>query len=366
MLLAGPAMAQDDVPSPAWQGVWQGTIGKLPVRACFQKNTPDYSFGSYYYLAHKRAIQLVHRNDGSWLEGDDLQRATGRWVLADSSGTTLSGEWRHAGKRLSIALTRVPLTGDAAGQPCGSDAYVQPRVAPVRVTERPRKTGGLGWTELTYDVGPGFGDVHISSFGYPSTQPGDPAINAELRVNPAKRGEDNPADYLACMENALGSLGIDGDFHFSYTPHMLTPDYVVARENAGGFCGGAHPYMYEFWKVWRRHDGKPVRLADWLGPAAKEASASGDDYDGTFAQVRPALIHLAMHHMNVGGRECREAVASTSFWYLGLDRRGLLMAPSLPHVYQGCAGDAVIPFTEVAPFLSPEGRQGIERLKSGT
>lgn len=66
-----------DPPQPAWQGVWQGTVGTLPVRACLIRD--DYSHSFYYYLGRLRPI-LLEQQGGSrlWLEDAGAPRKTAR------------------------------------------------------------------------------------------------------------------------------------------------------------------------------------------------------------------------------------------------------------------------------------------------
>src|SRR4030095_12522938 len=68
---AGPS-EQDRwaAPPASWEGVWQGTIGTLPIHICLN-NTPYMNQGAYYYDAHKTLIRLDLSEDGKeWLEGD--------------------------------------------------------------------------------------------------------------------------------------------------------------------------------------------------------------------------------------------------------------------------------------------------------
>lgn len=63
--------AADPTP-PVWQGVWQGTIGSFPVRAClaWDRIGPGDAFGSYYYLSRLRTIRLEQQGTSKiWIEG---------------------------------------------------------------------------------------------------------------------------------------------------------------------------------------------------------------------------------------------------------------------------------------------------------
>ncbi|MGN6357694.1 MAG: hypothetical protein ACTHLU_09475 [Novosphingobium sp.] len=354
-LLAALVLSPSAQAAPAWHGVWQGTIGTLPVRACLQQRSEDYSNGSYYYLSRLQPIPLSREDDGGWSE----ENGSGRWTVT-SAGDRLTGTWRGGGKSLPIALTRVAVApGDE--DPCGSQAYIAPRLRPVKIVTKPARKDGFAYSELVYDVGSSFPEVGISSFAYPPTRPGDAAINAALRLDPTK--PEGEADYLGCMKMALASGGRDGDFQFSYAPDLVTPAYLSVAASSGGFCGGAHPDESLWHRVFDRASGRQVDLAGWLTP---RGVAPGDgERNSSIRLITPALRALALKHFPFGRGEdadCREAVSDEDYWEIALTRRGLAFTPSLPHVVQACEDAAVVPFADLAPFLSPAGRTGIARL----
>jgi hypothetical protein len=359
-LLAGLILPAAVQAAPAWHGVWQGMIGTLPVRACLQQRTEDFSNGSYYYLSRMAPIALSREADGTWSEeADGAAASSGQWTIASAESGRLTGIWRAGGKTLPIALTRVPVSA-ADEDPCGTTAYIAPRLRPVKVTSKPASKDGFVFIELTYDVGPNFPDIAITSFAYLPSRPGDRAIIAALRLDPAK--PEGEADYAGCMKMSLASLGRDGDFGFSYAPDLVTADFLSVAANSGGFCGGAHPDESAWHLTFDRVSGRRIDLARWFtarGVVPGEAAAA-------IHQITPALRALALKHYPFGKGEdadCREAVAGEEYWDIALGRRGAAFVPSLPHVVQACEDAAVVPFAELAPFLSAEGREGIVRLR---
>ena len=357
--MAVPASAQ--AASPPWHGVWQGTIGTLPVRACLQQRSEDYSNGSYYYLSRMKPIALSHEDDGSWAEEADGGAATGKWAVAGVTGGRLTGTWRSGSKALPIALTRVAVP---AGEedPCGAAAFIAPRLKPVQVRSKPARKDGFAYIELTYDVGSNFSDIVISSFSFPPTRPGDAAINAALRLDPAKPGSD--ADYAECMRMSLASLGRDGDFTFSYTPALVTSEFLSVEANSGGFCGGAHPDESTTHVIFDRATGRRIDLTRWFTP--RGVLPDEGEEGASIHRLTPALRALVLRHYPFGKGEdadCKEAVSGEDYWDIALDRRGIAFAPSLPHVAQACEDSAVVPFAELAAFLSPAGKAGAARVK---
>jgi hypothetical protein len=359
LVLTSPAAAAD----PAWHGVWSGTIGTLPVQVCLQApfEGSDYSHGSYFYLSRKQPIPLSREADGSWSE-TDAGKETGRWTVVPQGRDRLTGQWRSGKRNLPVALKRVAFDDAAGDGPCGSRAYVAPRVSPIKIVRKPETSGGFAYTKLTYDVGPSFSDVTIESFAFPETRPGDRAINAALLYDPAKPEGD--ADYVGCAASAAGSLGGDGEFIATRGLELITREFLVVQENSGGFCGGAHPdYGYQ-WRVWDRQSGKPVALAAWLNDKAiaERPEPAGEGGADSSAQITPALRRIALRHIGKIETECRETLDQADYWSFGLAAGGLVMTPSLPHVAAACGADAVVPFAEVAPFLTPSGKAQVARF----
>lgn len=359
MLLA-PASA-GAASAPAWHGVWQGTIGTLPVRACLQQRGSGFANGSYFYLSRLRPIPLSREADGQWTEEvDGAGPSTGRWTVRSAQADRLVGTWRGGGKALPIALRAVPLT-EADESPCGSGAFIAPRLRPVRITPQPANHTGFAYTELTYDVGPSFPDVSISSFAYPANRAGDAAINTALRIDPAS--PEGPADYAGCMKQALGSLGRDGDFHIRYAPDLVTPEFLSVAVSSGGFCGGAHPFDGTWHLLFDRVSGERIDLSRWFTSLGFSAGQTEDA--ASVRRITPELRALALDRFPFGRGEdaqCRAVVSEADYWNLSLQHRGISFTPSLPRVVQACADAALVPFAELAPFLSGEGRQGAARL----
>ena len=355
MLLAAPVHA--DTPRPAWEGVWRGTIGTLPVLACLAQRSDSWNMGSYYYLNKLTPIPLNRETDGSWTEHGGSGEVTGKWTLGVGAGGRLSGQWKAGAKDLPVSLTRVAAAASDDG-PCASDAFFAPRVRPVRQSTKPARKDGFAYTEVTYNVGPSFPDVSLSSFSYPEAQPGDRAINAFLRLNPAKPGD--PAEYLPCLQSSLASTGSDSEFAFSYTPGLVTRDFVSVAVDSGGTCGGAHPDEAQWHITLDRQTGRKIDLASWFTRAGFLPRSPNEG--GEIRQIMPALRRLVLSRFRFAEAECREAVAMEDYWAIGIARGGIAFQPNLPHVAAACADSAVVPFAALNPFLSPVGKQGAAKL----
>lgn len=344
-------------------GVWQGTIGTLPVRACLTRDEDGkWGTGSYFYLSKLRPLRLEAADEGAdMVERSTLgaEREGARWRLTPGGADALGGEWHSGSRTLPIALRRVPAATSDDG-PCASDAFLAPRLRPLRVTSAPAAQGTLRYTKLAYSPGPAFPDIELASFAIPETQPGDKAINAAVRLDPAR--PDSPGDYLSCVRQALAQTGTDGDYFAELTPSALPGDYLSAEVSIGWSCGGAHPDNAAYSLTFDRRTGREIRLASWLGPSA--AIPSGSDERGRSVRVTAALRILLLKRFpfDPQAAECRDSVAEEDYWTIALMPKGLGFTPQLPHVVQACEDTAVVSFGELAAFLTPAGREGAARL----
>lgn len=357
LIATPPARAASD------QGVWQGAIGTLPVRVCLTRGEDGkWRTGSYFYLSKLKPLRLEAADQGSDLvERETLgaEREGARWRVVAKGADVLGGEWRSGARTLPIALRRVPAAASDDG-PCASDAFLAPRLRPLRVTSAPATQGALRYTKLTYSPGPAFPEVNLESFAIPEVLPGDKAINGAVRLDPAKR--DSPGDYLSCVRQALAQTGTDGDYFAQLTPSAVPGDYLSAQVSIGWSCGGAHPDSASYNLTFDRRSGREVRLATWLQPTAVTQPSSPDS--GHLVRVTPAFrrVLLKRFPFDPQAAECRESVADETYWTIALTATGLGFAPQLPHVVQACEETAMVPFGELAPFLTPAGREGTSRL----
>lgn len=345
-----------DPPPPVWQGVWQGTIGALPIRACLQRRTPDYAFGSYYYLSKLRSIRLDQQNGSTvWSEGEVSGRKP-RWTFRNVGGALLTGAWSDGARTLPFRLTRLPGTDTDTG--CGDARYNAPRLRPVTVRSAPARQDGIAYTKLSFDVGPGFDGVVIRTFALPGGDAATRRINARLRrgmTSDPRRG-----DWWECLAGSLDSHGSDGDYDDRIAPTLVTARWVAAREGSGTECGGAHPNFGETSLTFDRRTGAEVDLHDWLNAGAVERDASSEP---AIVTIRPALRRAIIAHAGEMEPECRAAAQDEGFWDIGLARAGLRFTPFMPHVLTPCAEPVLVPWSALRPFLGPAGRAGLATLR---
>lgn len=343
-----------DPPPPAWQGVWAGTIGTLPVRACLARRGDAYAVGSYYYLSKLRPIRLEQQGGSKlWLEGwsSSTGPAQPRWTFDAVGAQLLTGTWADGPRALPFRLTRV--TGANTDEPCGSAAFMAPRLRPIRATTARASRDGIAYSRITYHPGPAFEEVSLQSFAMPGSNPATQRINAALRRHIAVEGA--AADWRACVAGQLNSMGEDGVYAASITPRMITARWLAAAMDEGGDCGGPHPNSSTTSLLFDRTTGAETALEDWLNATGIQRHRDGDR---GYHTIRPALRSVVLRHAGAIEADCRGPVEEEEFWDIGLARTGLSFTPMLAHVVQACAESTVVPWTALTPFLNDAGRAG--------
>jgi hypothetical protein len=352
--LSAPAGAAE---GPAWHGVWQGTIGTLPVRACFADKEYG-SEGAYYYLRHLRAIPLeqLEKRGSAWVEQDGRDPKRPRWTFK-VVGAILSGTWSDGRGSLPFRLTRMP--GLKPGQPaCGSLLFNQPRLKRAPIVMGQARIDGVRYTKLTFRPGPQFPDVEIVTFALDRPGPAAQRINQRLRE--PLRGPAERSEWFRCMRTSLAATARDGDYHVGIEPVMASGRWLAARHWQEGSCGGASPFNSTASRTFDLSSGAEVALQNWLNGRAIARGAAGP---GSPAALRPAFRQFLLARAKPRDADCREAVANEEYWDIGLRRAGLRFSPSLPRVVQACGEEILVPFSRLTPYLSAQGSAGVASLR---
>ena len=154
-------------PTPELPGVWQGTIGNLPVRACFVRRERG-SFGAYYYLSQNRLIPLETEEGavGAFREGFGIEpEDRPRWAIERAEAGRLIARWTDGARTLPVRLNRLArMEGEES--PCSSVVFHQPRLAGVRTVNSRGSLDGVGYSRILLDVGERY-DVSVETL--PST-----------------------------------------------------------------------------------------------------------------------------------------------------------------------------------------------------
>lgn len=352
-----PLQAQE---RPEWFGVWEGRIGELPVRACFDSWTGSAGRGSYYYLRHLEPIALREEpEEGNWVERAPGSEAEAAWHFAELSSGVMRGTWRQGRRSLPFWLR--PAAWDDANDagPCGSAAFLAARLeGGTIVSERARSdvSPPFPYTRHRYRPPAHLGeDVSVTTFTIAEEQPGDVRINEVLR---GYLPRDTAGDNLhRCLGGAIASLGTDGSIEHRVEPILLSRAFLALEETSSTFCGGAHPNHWTAYRTFDRATGEEVDLFDWFGNARAgggDTSIPGGLRALVFARW-PASDSIA---------ECRELFQDAQYWSVGLRFAGLVFRPDFPHAATPCEESILIGWQSLAPFLDEQGRDGVDRLRA--
>jgi hypothetical protein len=356
---AGSAAASADR-APAWQGVWQGSIGTLPVRACFVQQDWG-AFGAYYYLSRLQLIPLERGENPAdgFREGSAPDAKSPGWTLDSAGPKELTGRWTGNGRTLPIRLARIA-DPDGEESPCASLVFHAPRLAGIRIVSQPAVKDGLGYTKLILDHRGRFGDTQVETFALAGSTEAVRRINAKLR---APLAGDPPA-WFECVRGALETNSSEGQIDETIAPRMITPRWLTAIDHEDGDCGGAHPDSSNVPLTFDRTTGRQLDLNDWLNDKAVKREGSGPGTQEA-KMLRPEFRNLLLARWKPQDAECADAVRQTDFWDIALTRTGLVFSPELPHVVQACGEDFALPFARLRSYLSAEGVKQADALQSG-
>lgn len=355
LLAAAPASAQET--APAWEGVWEGKVGRFPVRVCLNRWGEDVpGRGSYYYLSRLEPLSLADAGDGMWIESAPNSESEAEWFIEQIAEGTMRGLWRQGERELRFELRPVAWEETEFEEgPCGSHAFIEPLIQGGETHYADAEFEGLRYVRTFYRPPASFADnVTIETFTFDADNPADAAINAELSSR-IPSGWDS--EWLQCLAGSLSAIGQDGFFEQTVKPTLVTRAFLGVEETSSTYCGGAHPNYYTVSHTFDRRNGTEIDLFDWLGEAPAEGEQSA---------IPGRLRDLVIARWPAGGDEqCRDLAAESDYWYLGLSRDGIVFTPDMPHAATPCEEPVTVDWRALAPFLDAEGKAGLARLRGG-
>ena len=353
LALAAAAAPPADLP-----GVWEGTIGNLPVRACFVQREWG-AFGAYYYRSRLRLIPLEAEAGaaGAFREGGDTSGP--RWLIESADAARLSARWTGRGQTLPVRLGRLAGAG-AGGEegPCGSLAFHRPRLAGIRTVSTRAAKDGVAYTKLSLNHGGRF-EISFETFALDGAGEATRRINAVL----GRALAGDPPSWFQCIQDSLGSSPNEGSFDESLAPAMISRRWMSVAHHWDGICGGAHPDSSNSWRLFDLAAGREVDLFDWLnGNAVRRQGRRGSDEE--IKTVQPAFRDAILSGWHPEAADCEEVIRTADYWNIGLTRQGFVLEPSLPHVVQACGETFTLSFARLRPFLTPEGAANQRALQA--
>ena len=327
------------VPDAQIAGVWDGTIGTLPVRVCFvHKSYGDH--GTYYYRSKMVTIPLIadDQRPGDFTENWADQRGP-RWTIDGVANGVMTGRWSKSGKILPLRLTLVPTTLGEDDTACGSQAFFQPRLVGVRTVRTRGKIDRAGITTLTLDHRGHFPGVAVRSFQLDGNDTATKRINKRLRAP----FEDAEADWLSCLKMSLDNHPFEGESVDEIEPRLVGKRWVSAVETISYSCGGAHP-------------------EDATAPLLFERTTGSVVDPFTLIANRKALFAEIFDRMEPARKDCEGVVREATDWTAEVTRTGMIFRQQLPRVIMACGEDIAIPFTRLQPWLNARGRAAVASL----
>lgn len=338
-------------------GIWEGTVGNLPVRACFVRR--DYSrFGAYYYLSQRRLIALDAEEgaENAYREGGGVSGDGPRWLIEQAGADTLSARWTGNGRTLPVRLRRVAYTEGEEG-PCGSIDFHRPRLEGVRTEAAPASLDGMPYRRLTLSTQGRF-ETSLQTFAL--DRDGEAAARINTELGRALAGD--PPAWFECIQMSLSYSPFEGSFDERLEPVMATSRWLSVSHHWDGFCGGAHPDSSNSYRTFDLSSGAEVNLHDWFRASAVKREHL-DEMNEDITTLEPAFREVILQGWRAEAEECDEVVRSAEYWNIGLTREGLVFSPSLPHVVQACWEEFPVPFARVQSFLTEEGAAALAALQ---
>jgi hypothetical protein len=341
--------------SPGAGGVWQGTVGNLPIHACFSASDPI-SFGAYYYDRHRRLIALEAEEDGglAFRETDVRDTNQPRWQIDRVSEVSLHGRWSQGRRILPVRLRRLALAEGEDG-PCASMTFNRPRLAGIEIRSRDATLEGRRYRRLTLHHD-GQVEANVESFALDREDPAGRRIDALL----SEPFSGDPPEWFECLRAALERFPHEGSFDHRLEPVLFFDRWLSVVQTHDSYCGGNHPNGGTTYRLFDLSAGSEMDVLSWFGPAAVERSPP--DSGEVYFTLKPALRDAILSGWRSEVSDCDEAVRSQDFWNAGVTRQGFVFQPSLPHVIRACGEEFRLSFERARPFLNGEGRAAIRSL----
>ncbi|MDB5044223.1 MAG: hypothetical protein JWQ08_273 [Deinococcus sp.] len=356
--LASGAAAQDQelkacggaAGAPAWAAasiksgvLYRGTVGSLPVVLQLGAGADGVGGEARYYYERKGVnIELT-----PFRSGESLILQEEVWT-GPMEGRVVTG---------CLTLSRLPLNNTAAGftgtwAKANGQGKLPVRLSPLNVLVMPlklptspgllklRTADPLAFLKLNqaWTVQAGAKTVRepLSGIAYPRV----PGASAGLSAALQDQQLGHAVSALDC-QSMLGSSDMAEGYELNAVITYTSAKLVSLREDAGYYCGGAHPDNYTVGVMLDRATGRAVPLSA-IWPKLTDARQKA-----LYLNHLPAEVDA----------ECRDVLREMgSEFTFHLTPAGLNLTPtSLPHVVGACAETAVLPFASLKADANAQG-----------
>lgn len=370
-LFVTPALAEPSQSKSPFHGVWNGSIGKLSITACFNDDIEKHRSASYYYHRHQIPIEIRAEGDSATNTSATWREAHGILQIDSTSSDQINGTWRSTdgSRKLPIQLTRVALSAaDSADgmNPCGSNAYNEAIVASLKTIHGPVvSVGNVKYRVVTDALPSERGNDYQERQQYWETieilgnDPSIAVINKSIRERIGKQGQMGLSCRSTAMNNTAGE-GID----FQEVGVAIVGRRIRVTRRSVFDCRERSIQSFEETYMWDLTTGKQESLFSWINGAE---AANESDYILTEGKLPDALdnfiasrfgqgdpgSHLSMNDLE----RCYGPYQPGSYSYqLKLASDGIVF--EIPTTSNGSCGDAFkLTWKELRPFLNRKGRQ---------
>jgi hypothetical protein len=315
-LAASAAHAGDALPI---HGAWTGKIGNSGINACFTA-----ADAHYFYLKHLHGIPLEQSESepDSWNE--EVQgKATGKCKIISVTATQLTGEWIGTGKAKGIPIQLSRLSALAGGD-CGPDFY-----APIAAANKPRfNAGKVGNLALRISHSP-LGE----SFSIVGSSESFRKINDYV----SRWEKERIAQANFCERNG------GGGWQDNLTAGKVLANYLLVNVDAPDvYCGGPHTTSSHSTLIFDLATGETVEPSSWLAESG---------------EIEEPLRKLIMKKASVCDRLEPSILPSLP------SATGMSFDLDYPHFHSDCNETIEISYAKLAPFLSQEGKELVQRVR---
>lgn len=339
LAVVGTCSAQD-----AWRGIWEGSIGQMPVRVCLDGKGGEDS--RYYYLKYGKDILLQRSGDeeGNWLEGEEhADKPGGKWQLVQE-GDNMHGTWvsANASKQWPIQLKRTTVPVNEELSLCEAEYFFKPVADAAKLVAGPVQTFGRHrYQKISTRVQkPGDNSfepeaIVLRDFGAIGT-----ALNQQLQL----RLRERLARHHDTRMNGLAESTEDVVW--------LSDRWLTLREMewAGGHGISGSSTWYETWDM---TTGAKVDLWRWFNALGGRWNA-----EQSFMTTRALQKAIGPFDNNGGDPGCKDPDKS---W-----RDPRIVAGGIEFeagVVGPCLETSVVSFKKLQPFLNEEGLRQVAALQ---
>ncbi len=370
LLAAGPVRAGD------WEGIYEGTIGKLAIQALLlEAQTGAYSYGSKPY-----DLSLIPTSNGALvtfteastpklqredIDGERKDEISGSWTIS-FDGPVATGIWKDAEgrKALPIKLHRLELLADLGKGYGAEDAYHATWAHGIAFLPPQKSVSGVN-----RDVGEAKDPVFNSAYPRYLTHP----VAGQLaKINAFLEQQHRAAltRQRSCVQGARRFVVSDPsdpefDYQISHSVTYASPTVISIVESGSAFCGGAHPNNYSISRTFDMaaldHLGSEPYAGDW-GQWGRVFDIRSPDRLQSFSDLITNRWKSAAAKPGADDdAQCASGGidGETPVFDLYLVPEGLAVSRTgYPHVMSVCIWQSynptIIPWSELRPFARPD------------